>query len=75
MKKLLKFKIAIFAIIIFCSFSSSTFYNVFICDSKTAKKYHLKEDCRGLSNCKAKTKKITLKEAKDLNRTLCGWED
>jgi len=57
------------------SFTSSTYYNVYICDSKTAKKYHLKKDCRGLSNCKSEVKKITLTKAKELKRTLCGWED
>jgi len=75
MNNFVKLKIFFIIFIIFCSFSSSTYYNVFICASKTAKKYHLKEDCRGLSYCKAKIKKITLKEANELDRTLCGWED
>ena len=57
------------------SFTSSTYYDVYICNSKNAKKYHLKKDCRGLSNCKAAVKKITLTKAKELKRTLCGWED
>jgi hypothetical protein len=48
---------------------------VYICDSKNATKYHKKEFCRGLSACKKETKKVTLKEAKDLGLTLCGWED
>lgn len=71
MKKLL----LISSVLLTFSFSSSTYYNVYICDSKGAKKYHLKEDCRGLSNCKAEIKKITLTKAKELEKTLCGWED
>lgn len=66
----------IITIAITFSFSSSNNYsNVFICNSKTAKKYHLSKDCRGLSNCKAETIRITLSKAKELKRTLCGWED
>jgi len=48
---------------------------VYICNSKTSKKYHYKKGCRGLNNCKAAIKEITLKEAKNRGRTLCGWED
>ena len=49
--------------------------HVYICDSKTAKKYHYKKDCRGLNACKAEIVKITLSDALDSKRTLCGWED
>lgn len=49
--------------------------DVYICNSKNATKYHKKEFCRGLGACKKETKKVTLKEAKDLGLTLCGWED
>lgn len=49
--------------------------NVYICNGKYSKKYHLKENCRGLSNCSTKIEKVTLKSAKDKGRTLCGWED
>lgn len=48
---------------------------VYICDSKTAKKYHYKKDCRGLNRCTSPIEKITLSEAKKLKITLCGWED
>ena len=48
---------------------------VYICKGKSSKKYHLKKNCRGLSNCSTKTYEVTLKEAKELKRTLCGWED
>ncbi|KOS05039.1 hypothetical protein AM493_02560 [Flavobacterium akiainvivens] len=48
---------------------------VYICNGKYSKKYHLKEDCRGLNNCSTKVEKVTLKDAKDKGRTLCGFED
>ena len=49
--------------------------HVYICDSKTAKKYHYKKDCRGLNACKAEVVKVTLADAKESKKTLCGWED
>lgn len=48
--------------------------NVYICNSKGAKKYHLTSTCRGLSNCQSKIIKTTLQVAKSKKRTLCGWE-
>jgi len=53
---------------------------VFICKGKSSKKYHLKKNhlkknCRGLSNCSTDTYEVTLDKAKELKRTLCGWED
>jgi hypothetical protein len=47
---------------------------VYICNSTGAKKYHLKEDCRGLRNCQHRVVKMTLEEAKKRGKTLCGWE-
>lgn len=49
--------------------------DVYICNSKGAKKYHLKEFCRGLSACKHEVIKVTLKEAQAKGLGLCGWED
>ena len=37
---------------------------VYICDSPTAKKYHLRNDCRGLSRCTHRIIEITLEEAR-----------
>ncbi|ATL46737.1 hypothetical protein COR50_05870 [Chitinophaga caeni] len=48
---------------------------VYICNGKYSKKYHLVEKCRGLRNCSTKIEKVSLGEAKDKGRTLCGWED
>lgn len=49
---------------------------VYICDSDTAKKYHLKKDCRGLNACTHRIIKVSLEEAaKKGKKNLCGWED
>ena len=48
---------------------------VYICGSGKTDKYHLKENCRGLSNCQYKIVKTTLTKAKKENKTLCKWED
>lgn len=55
--------------------TSSTYTSVYICTGNYSTKYHYNKNCRGLSNCKASIESISLQEAKDLNRTLCGWED
>ncbi len=67
-------KILLLALIPFLT-GSNTKKEVYICNSKSASKYHKKEFCRGLSACKKETKKITLKEAKERGFTLCGWEE
>ena len=58
---------------------SSSFYtavtDVYICKGKYSKKYHYKKDCRGLSNCSTDIYTVSLSEAKNIGRTLCGWED
>lgn len=56
-------------------FTSSNQSNVYLCDSDSAKKYHLKKDCRGLNACDHEIIRITLTEAKQKGKTLCGWED
>lgn len=48
---------------------------VFVCMGKSSKKYHYRKNCRGLSNCSTKIDAITLAKAKEMGRTLCGWED
>lgn len=66
----------IFLILSVCVLTSFTGANdVYICKSKGAKKYHLVENCRGLSNCKAEIGKVTLTLAKEQGKTLCGFED
>lgn len=46
---------------------------VYICDSKSATKYHSEEDCRGLNNCKADIISIDKKDAIKKGREECGW--
>jgi hypothetical protein len=48
---------------------------VYICKGKYSKKYHLTAHCRGLSNCSTQVYKVSSEEARNLGRTLCGWED
>ncbi len=48
---------------------------IYICDSKTSKRYHYKKDCKGLLKCTDTIVKITLKRARDVyGRTVCGFE-
>jgi hypothetical protein len=48
--------------------------SVYICDSETATKFHLKKDCRGLNACTHEIKSVTEETAKSRGLTLCGWE-
>ncbi|NDV16522.1 hypothetical protein GO009_10835 [Muricauda sp. TY007] len=48
---------------------------VYICKGKGSKKYHYNKHCRGLSRCSTKIYEVTLEKAKEMGRTLCGWED
>jgi hypothetical protein len=71
MKKLL----LLLLVVPLTSFTISADSDVYICKSANAKKYHLVENCRGLSNCKALVGKVKLSEAKNQGKTICGWED
>ncbi|MBG6131757.1 hypothetical protein IWQ47_003501 [Aquimarina sp. EL_43] len=48
---------------------------VYICMGKNSKRYHYTKHCRGLSRCSTKIYEVTLSKAKEIGRTLCGWED
>lgn len=48
---------------------------VYICKGKSSVKFHYSSNCRGLSNCSTDIYKVSLSNAKQINRTLCGWED
>jgi predicted lipoprotein with Yx(FWY)xxD motif len=63
----------LFLLFAFSSFTAST--DVYLCNSKGGKRYHFKKDCRGLSNCQAEIKKVTLDDAKKIGKTICGYED
>lgn len=55
--------------------SNSLDTDVFICKGPGSKRYHYKENCRGLKSCSTKIYEVSLSEGKELKRTLCGWED
>ena len=57
------------------SIETHTTSTVYMCKSKGAKKYHYKETCRGLNNCKHEVVKIEKKDAENRGLGLCGWED
>lgn len=71
--KLLKSTLLLVALSILLSFTQSS--SVYICDSSSAKKYHLSPTCRGLNACKPQIVKISLGDAQNRGRALCGWED
>ena len=48
--------------------------DVYICKGPGSKRYHYKKNCRGLLSCSTKIYEIKLSKAKELKRTLCGWE-
>jgi len=48
---------------------------VFICGPTGAKKYHYKENCRGLTACRHVLTKVSESQAQGYGLTLCGWED
>lgn len=74
MKKLLKGAFILVCFIALTSFNIIAGW-VYVCKGPYSKKYHLVEDCRGLNNCSTPIEKVSLQKAKDMGRTLCGWED
>lgn len=69
------FIIFIAAILLFVQSKTPIETNVYICKGKGSKRYHYTKTCRGLSRCSTKVYEVTLKKAKEIRRTLCGWED
>ncbi|TPG42060.1 hypothetical protein [Flavobacterium pectinovorum] len=57
----------------------TTFYpvetKVYICGPTGAKKYHLTDNCRGLTACRHEITKVSISQAQRYGLTLCGWED
>lgn len=62
------------ATLIIINIFNTTAINVYVCGSGKSEKYHLKENCRGLSNCQYKIVKTTLEKVKKDKKTLCKWE-
>lgn len=48
---------------------------VYVCMGKYSTRYPYNPKCRGLSNCSTKIHETTWAKAKEMDRTLCGWED
>lgn len=61
---------AVIALFMAINISAGDSY-VYICTGPQSKKYHKTEKCRGLNKCSGTIKKITLEEAKKINRTPC----
>ena len=70
MKRLLTSLFFLFITVV--SFGSGDTY-VYICTGPQSKRYHKTSTCKGLKSCSKEIKKITLEEAKKLNRTPCGY--
>lgn len=72
-----KIKILFLGGLVFLFFTSFSIEDseVYICKGPQSKKYHNKKDCRGLKNCSTDIYSVPLSDAKNLGRTLCGWED
>lgn len=54
--------------------SSCETAEVYVCDSRSATRYHLKEGCKGLKGCSYGILKTTEQKAKEEGKTLCKWE-
>ena len=48
---------------------------VYICKGPNSKVYHYTPHCRGLRKCSTELEKLTLREAKEKGRKLCGYEN
>lgn len=57
--------------VIACNTASTV---VYLCDSTGARRYHYRQDCRGLKNCNYQIRQTTIEEAREKGKTLCGWE-
>ncbi|KVV16219.1 hypothetical protein [Flavobacterium sp. TAB 87] len=68
-------KIALILLLVSFTAVSIVETNVYIYGNKGAKKYHYKENCRGLSACTHGVKKTGLTQAKGFGLTICGWEN
>lgn len=44
---------------------------VYVCTGSKSKRYHKTNECKGLSKCSGSIKKVTIEEAKRMNRTPC----
>ena len=47
---------------------------VYVCTGPKVNRYHLTENCRGLTSCHHKLIKTTKAQAEKSGKSLCGWE-
>ncbi len=54
--------------------SKAVYYDeVYVCNGRYAKRFHNDENCKGLRNCRAGIRVMTIEEAEDLGKTPCGY--
>ena len=70
MKRLLS--VILFVLASVTTFGSGDTY-VYICTGPQSAKYHKTSTCRGLDKCSKEIKKVTVKEARSIGRTPCGY--
>lgn len=46
---------------------------VYICTGPSSYRYHRRKSCRGLNRCSGDIERVTVSEARDLDRTPCGY--
>ncbi|MCH5718542.1 hypothetical protein [Niabella hibiscisoli] len=64
----------VFFVLLVISIKSCKTNTVFVCGSQSGKRYHLTDQCRGLSNCNYHILSTTLDSAIISGKTLCKWE-
>lgn len=79
MKRILFFRIIALIVllvgIIACSSNEVSETYVYICKGPNSTAYHYSPHCRGLRRCSTDLEKLTVKEAVEKGRKLCGYED
>ena len=73
----MKTTLTILTALMLCSFTfvqdQSKSSKVYICTGPQSKRYHITQNCRGLSKCSGTIKTITLEDAQKMGRTPCGY--
>ena len=68
-------KILIVLIGIVLIFSCNSNENVYIFTDPYSVAYHQSKNCQGLNKCSTELTTITIKQAKEMGRRICGYED
>lgn len=64
-----------FVSMITCSSNEVSETYVYICKGPNSTAYHYSPHCGGLRQCSTDLEKLTIKEAVEKGRKLCGYED